>query len=109
MDDKELLKQADEFLNNARIEDVLAMKLVYIMRVRPEELLADMESEPYDAIYVPRQGDVYYYVESGRWVITRYWDGDHEDQCRLTACNVYRTAREAHRALNAAKEGPKGA
>ena len=109
MDDKELLKQADEFLNNARIEDVLAMKLVYIMRVRLEELLADMESEPYDAIYVPRQGDSYYYVESDRWVINSYWNGGHEDQCRLTACNVYRTAKEAHKALNASKKGPNDA
>ena len=109
MDDEELLKQADEFLDNARIEDVLAMKLVYTMRVRLEELLADKKPEPYPAIYWPRQGDTYYFVESGKWVMTCYWNGGHDDQCRLTACNVYRTAREAYRALNASKKGPNDA
>lgn len=95
MDDKELLKQADEFLDMAFLGDGKEQSLMYKMKVRLEELLADMEPEPVHVTRCPKFLEEYHYIDSLH-VLTDIWTDSATDHVRLINGNVFCTWDEAN-------------
>ena len=97
MNDKELLKQADEFLDTAFLGDgYREQSLMYKMKSRLEELTADLE--PPSIVWEPREDEKYYYVNSDGTVHFTYWKSFHFDCNALNHHNVYKTYEQAEKA-----------
>ena len=98
MDDRELLKQADEFLEITRPTSLALaseVSLVYKMKERLEELTAD--KEPQSIVWEPKVSEEYHCVSTHRVVWLDYYDG-HTDKLRLDYHNVYKTRELAEKA-----------
>ena len=99
MDDKELLKQADEFLEITRptsLARVSGVSLVYKMKARLEELTAD--KEPQSIVWEPKEGEEYYAVNAAGSAYQGIWNGSNHNQALLRYHNIYKTRELAQKA-----------
>lgn len=98
MNDKELLKQADEFLEITRPTSLALaseVSLVHKMKARLEELTA--ENEPESIAWKPKKGEEYHYVAGNGQVCRSTWDNDLIDNNRLKHHNIYKTRKLAEK------------
>jgi hypothetical protein len=99
MNDKELLKQADEFLSIAGLQDYVSTKLVIKMKTRLEELTAD--KEPQSIVWEPKLGEKYYFLHSDGKVHGSHWHHRIKTELHLNLLkhhNVYKTRELAEKA-----------
>jgi len=99
MSDKELLKQADEFLEITRptsLARVSGVSLVYKMKARLEELTAD--KEPKSIVWEPKINEEYFYIDSRGMVSRDAWWGFDYDHALLKNHNIYKTLELAKKA-----------
>ena len=99
MQDEELLKQADEFLEITRPTSLALaseVSLVYKMKARLEELTAD--KEPASIVCEPERGDRYYFVLADGGIRWCDWSDGLTDKLRRDHHNIYKTRELAEKA-----------